>query len=124
MRRILAVKAAIDVYAARAVEALDHAKAAATAAYFYGRPGAPVSPDKRARIDRVLTVAVNAAVTDTDALDIVVACGKSIVETGERNLRSEDEIKARVAKLLDNVAELKAVAKGNQAVLRSSRRKR
>ena len=118
-RRILAVKAAIDVYAARAAEAFDRAKAAATAAYFYGRPGAPVSPEKRARIDRVLTVAVNAAVTDTDALDIVVACGKSIVETGERNLRSEDEIKARVAKLLDNVAELKAVAKGNQAVLRA-----
>ena len=115
-RRILAVKAAIDVYAERAAAALDRAKAAATQALFYGSANDPVSPEKRAKIDRVLTVAVNAAVTDTDALEVVIACGKSIVETGDRNLRTEDAIKNRVAKLLGNVAELRAVAKGNQKV--------
>ena len=115
-RRILAVKAAIDVYAARAAEALDRAKEVARGALFYGNENDPVSPEKRAQIDRVLTVAVNAAVTDTDALEVVVACGKSIVETGDRNLRTEDAIKDRVAKLLANVAELRAVAKGNQKV--------
>ena len=115
-RRILAVKAAIDVYAERAAEALGRAKAVATQALFYGSANDPVSPEKRTQIDRVLTVAVNAAVSDTDALEVVIACGKSIVERGDRVLRTEDEIKERVARLLGNVAELRAVAKGNQKV--------
>ena len=115
-RRILAVKAAIDVYAARAAEALDRAKEVARGRLFYGDENHPISPEERARIDRVLTVAVNAAVTDPDALEVVVACGKDIVETGDRNLRTEDAIKDRVAKLLANVAELRTVAKGNERV--------
>jgi hypothetical protein len=118
-RRILAVKAAIDVYAARAAEALDRAKEVARGALFYGDENHPISPEKRARIDRVLTVAVNAAVTDPDALEVVVACGKDIVETGDRNLRTEDAIKDRVAKLIGNVAELRTVAKGNERVFRA-----
>lgn len=52
VRRILAVKAAIDVYAARAADALDRAKEAATQALFYGNENNPVSPEKRAQIDR------------------------------------------------------------------------
>ena len=121
-RRILAVKAAIEVCADRAAAALDRAKGVADADGFYTDATAHKNPEEstriRAQINKVLTVAVNAAVSDPDALEVVVACGRAFVErTGDRVLRTEEEVKDKVAGLLANVAELREAAKGNQSVM-------
>lgn len=119
VRRIMAVKAAVDVYVARAAEAFPHAQAKAAADHLYdGTVHAPLDARERARIDRLVSTAVNAAVSDQDALELVVACAKDIVKGGV-SLRSEEQVKDRVAGIVANVAELKAVAKGNQAVVRA-----
>lgn len=120
VRRIMAVKSAIDVYVARAAEAFPRAQAQATADGLYvGKMNAPLDARERARIDKLVSTAVNAAVSDQDALELVVACGKDIVRGGDGSLRSEEQVKDRVAGIVANVAELKAVAKGNQAVVRA-----
>ena len=124
VRRILAVKAAIDFYADRAAAALDRAKEVADAEGFYADLNAiadfQMCAQKHARINKLLAVAVNAAVSDLDALGVVVACGRAFVErAGDRELRTEEEVKDRVAGLLSNVAELKAAAKGDQRVVRA-----
>ena len=119
VRRILAVKTAIDVYSVRASEAFDRAKEAAMQTGLYTGPqNAPVDAQKRAKIDSLLATAVNAAVTDVDALEIVAAHGRQILISSTAKLRTEEKVKERVAEILANVAELKAAAKGNSEILR------
>ena len=121
VRRILAVKAAIDVYAERAADAFERAKASATQAGIYHLlGGVAVNAQTSARLDRLIATAVNAAVSDPDALELVVAKARCVIErTGDRTLRSEEAVKDRVADILSNVAELKEAAKGNPGVLRA-----
>ena len=121
VRRIMAVKAAIDVYAERAVDAFERAKASATEAGIYHiLGGAAVDAQTRAQLDRLIATAVNAAVSDPEALELVVAKVRCVIErTGDRTLRSEEAVKDRVADILSNVAELKEAAKGNPGVLRA-----
>ena len=117
VRRIMAVKAAVDVYIERAKQALESAKACAAKQDLYNEE-MPVDAQKRAKIDKLLTVAVNAAVSDQDALNLVVAIEKDIIKrSGDGTLRTEEQVKERAAGILANVAELKAVAKGNQAII-------
>lgn len=119
VRRIMAVKAAVDVYLERANLALERAKARATEEDLYNeRMNVPVDAQTRARIDKLLTVAVNTTVSDQDALNLVIDIGKGIIQrSGDETLRTEEQVRERAAGILANVIELKEVAKGNQAII-------
>lgn len=119
-RRIMAVKAAMDVYVRRAVVAFDQAKANAGALYT-GRMGAQRPQEERDRIDGLLSTAVYAAVRDEDALGLVVSLGRQIVRRGDGALRTPDQVKERVAGLVANCEELRSAAGGNPEILRAGR---
>ena len=121
VRRIMAVKAAIDACAERANDAFARAKASATeSGIYHGMGNVPVVPEVSAKLDRLIATAVNAAMSDPDALELVVAKARGVIErSGDRSLRTEEAIKGRVADILANVAELKEAAKGDPRILQA-----
>lgn len=117
-RRIMAVKTAIESYRQSADQAFEAASEIALNGGLYAAHGqGGVDFDWNRRVDGLIAVAVNASVADPDALEVVKAAIVGIVKAEGANLRTEDQVKEKVTNILENIAELKAVAKGNARVL-------
>lgn len=116
-RRIMAVKTAIEAYRQSAEQAFEAASEIALNGLLYAAHGhGGIDHDWNRRVDGLIAVAVNASVGDQDALDVVKASIVDILKVGGANLRTEEQVKARVSNILASVAELRAAAKGNAHV--------
>lgn len=112
--RIMAVKAAVDVFLDRVPPALEQAKL--NAAHLYNPPlHAPAPEARRGMVDSLLDTLVRAAALDKDALDVAVACAGSVLRRGDSALVSQEEARAKAANIVAAVADLRAAAKNDQA---------
>lgn len=107
-RRIMAVKAEVDKYAESFNQAIVSADQKVAEAY----PN--LSAEQR---HAMVNAAIRLAAGDKMALEIVSKCITSIVRNGASQFRSIGDIEKKVNDILGNVAEIRASAKGNQAVL-------
>ena len=113
-RRIMAVKAAVDVFLGRVAPALEQAKM--NAAHLYNPPVNDPAPEaRRATVDSLLDTLVRATATDKDALDVAVACAGSVLRRGDSALVSPEQVQAKADNIRAAVAELRAAAKGDRA---------
>ena len=128
-RRIIAVKTAVDKFAARFQPALEGAKGVLDEAFDEDNAqivADPATADGKTKVTReqlheLAAVAIKCAVSDEDALDVVSKCMTSIVHGGDGKFRSADGIAKKVDAILANVAELRAVANGNRAIIKAGK---
>ena len=119
-RRIMAVKAAVDVFLDRVPPALQQAKL--NAANLYNPSIHDPAPEaRRATVDSLLDKLVRATATDKDALDVAVACAGLVLRRGNSELVSPAEVQAKADKIIAAVAELRSAAKGDRAVFEAGK---
>lgn len=123
-RRILAVKAEVDKVKASYDEALA---AANTKARNYlsltGNDKANLDPEelrnRLENVDNLVKTAVSAACVDKDVLKVVLDSIGKLLKGSDGRLRTAESIKARVEQLVDNMAEVRAAARGNAGYVRA-----
>ena len=110
-RRILAVKEAIDQEMMRFAETFEAAKATA--------PKALRQTDEKARAGEleILGDALRRCGLDRDAEAIVAKHADKFLLAPDESPRSAADVRAKVDRLLANLAELRAIAKGDASVL-------
>ena len=119
-RRIMAVKAAVDVFLGRVPPALKQAQL--NAAHLYNPPLHDPAPDaRRGTVDTLLDALVRATATDKDALDVAVACAGLVLRRGNSELVSPAEVQAKAANILAAVTELRNAANGDQAAFKAGK---
>ena len=121
-RRIMAVKAAIESAPPAPPAPLTPEtaleKARANAAAVYGkldRDGIPATPEQ---IDEVVQAAIDRAGADPDALEVVVENIKRLLNGSGDNLRSAEDIRKRVDKIIGNLNEIREAAGGDDTIVR------
>ena len=121
-RRIMAVKAAIESAPPAPPAPLTPEtaleKARANAAAVYGkldRDGIHATPEQ---IDEVVQAAIDRAGADPDALEVVVENIKRLLNGSGDNLRSAEDIRKRVDKIIGNLNEIREAADGDDTIVR------
>ena len=119
-RRIMAVKAAVDVYLGRIAPALERAKA--NAAPLYTPPiNDPAPEERRNTVDSLLDKLVRATAIDKDALDVAVAGAGKIPRHSNSTLLSLEQVQTKADNILAAVAELRAATKGDRAAFEAGK---
>ena len=123
-RRILAVQAEVEKASSQFDTALAAAKANCanvydTYAIYEGHPGSNTNAVPKADLDRLVETAVKTALKDKDALEVVTKNLPRILVRGDAKLRSLESVQSMVAKLVQNVEELRTASAGNQAFFKA-----
>ena len=119
-RRIMAVKAAVDVCFGRVAPALERAKA--NAGPLYTPPiNDPAPQARRNTVDSLIDKLVRATALDEDALDVAVAGAARILRHSNSALLSLEEVQAKADNILAAVAELRAATKGDRAAFEAGK---
>lgn len=116
-RRILAVNEVVSRLEADFTVASAMAKAKIEGTDFYQS----LNEEEQARVDELVGVAVKTCIHDKDALDIVTKNLMRILVGGDSHLRSADGVRAKVDAIMDNMDELRALAKKNPSVMAAGR---